>query len=71
MPVKLNLDDNAALILLDSLASKTVRSDEPALRNALWSLEAALERKLSMTFSTDYDAQLQRARRAIVEEIGD
>jgi hypothetical protein len=69
------LDKETALVLFDLLASRedlaTVLNLEPPERNALWSLEAALERKLGEPFSPEYAALLQAARRALVERAGE
>ena len=73
--MQVELDNESALVLFELLASRDeelVRSLklEPAERNALWSLEAALERVLAEPLSPEYKALLANARKVLVERGG-
>ena len=74
MSVSVELEPDEALVLFEFLASRKNLAKQLALdapvRNALWALEAALERKLVPPFQSDYDAQLQAARKSVVERLG-
>jgi hypothetical protein len=74
MTIELSSDE--ALVLFDLLAHYGSEGDgrmlairNAAERNALWALEAALEKNLVAPFEKDY-AELLAAARARVEEAG-
>ncbi len=74
--MQLELDNETALVLFELLAAREeelvrLLKLEPAERNALWSLEAALERVLSEPLSPQYRALLANARRVLVERGGE
>ena len=74
--MQVELDNETALVLFELLVSREeelVRSLnlEPAERNALWSLEAALERVLAEPFSPEYKTLLANARKVLVERGGE
>lgn len=72
MTVTVELDDDAALVVFDLLAGlgendegrQLVFSDAGA-RNALWLLEAALEKRLVVPFQADYEDQVRAARKRL------
>lgn len=70
MPVTIALEQDEALVLFEALASKRLAATEPAERNALWALEALLERQLAAPFASNYEEQLQAARASIVARMG-
>jgi hypothetical protein len=71
----IELSDDEALVLFELLArhgdraDRLVHLDHPAERNALWAVEAQLERKLVVPLRPDY-ADLLAAARARVEDQG-
>ena len=72
----LELDKDVALVLFELLASRekeivNTMKLEPPERNALWSLEGALEKALVEPFSTDYQSHLATARKALIERGGE
>ena len=72
----LELDKDVALVLFELLASRekeivNTMKLEPPERNALWSLEGALEKTLVELFSTDYQSLLATARKALIERGGE
>jgi len=74
--MQVELDNETALVLFELLASREeelvrLLKLEAAERNALWSLEAALERVLAEPFSPEYKALLANARRVLVERGGE
>ena len=73
--MQIELEREAALVLFELLASRDeelvrVLKLEAAERNALWSLEGALERVLVELFSPEYRNLLANARRILVERGG-
>jgi len=72
MPTQVTLEEDEALVLFELLASGRLTDgvDIPE-RNALWTLEAALQRQLAAPFSADYTAQLEQARTSLVARSGD
>jgi hypothetical protein len=73
----LELSDDEALVLFDLLADYATKDDGRNLpirhaseRNALWTLEASLERQLTAPFQSDYGAQLEAARLHLEEMNG-
>jgi len=74
MGVSIDLEPDEALVLFELLASRKDLAEQLKLeapeRNALWALEAALERKLVPPFQRDYEVQLSAARKSIVERLG-
>lgn len=75
--MKLELTEDEALVLFELLANYGTRSDatvlpiqHPAERNALWAVQAALERHLVPPFQDTYQAQLEAARTRLVESGG-
>jgi len=72
MPTQVALEDDEALVLFELLASgRLAESIDIPERNALWALEAALQRQLDAPFSSDYAAQLEQARTSLVARLGD
>jgi hypothetical protein len=75
MSTTITLDDDAALVLFEMLASKRIETQlpnvEPPERNALWSLEGSLEKVLVQPFSPDYAQLLNKARESLVERYGE
>ncbi len=74
--MQLELDNETALVLFELLSAREeelVRSLKlaPAERNALWFLEAALQRVLSEPLSPEYRALLANARKVLVERCGE
>ncbi len=74
MTVRIELDPDEALVLFELLASHDDISErlsvEAAERNALWALEAALEKVLVAPLSSDYVVQLEMARASLVAKGG-
>jgi len=72
----LELDKDAALVLFEFLASReeevvnTLKLEAPE-RNALWSLEGALEKVLVEPLSPDYQSLLATARKALIDRGGE
>jgi len=75
MSTTITLDDDAALVLFEMLASKRIETQlpnvEPPERYALWSLEGSLEKVLVQPFSPDYKQLLNKARESLVERYGE
>lgn len=74
----LELTDDEALVLFDLLADYATKDDgrnlpikHAAERNALWALEASIERQLTVPFQADYGAALEAARLRVQEMSGD
>ncbi len=74
MSTTITLDDDEALVPFELLASKRIESDLPGLeppeRNALWALEAHLEKVLVQPFSPDFGRLLEKARASLVDRFG-
>lgn len=74
MSTTINLDNDVALVLFDLFKSERIETDFPGLgapeRNALWALEACLEKALVEPFSGEYAELLERARASLVERFG-
>lgn len=71
------LTDDEALVLFDLLADYATVDDGTMLpikraaeRNALWALEAALERQLTVPFQANYREQVDHARTRLEERAG-
>ena len=71
MSVTVTFENDEALVLFDAVASKRLVPTDIPERNALWALEALLERELVEPFRSDYDKLLESARASIVERMGD
>lgn len=71
MAIQITLEDDEALVLFELLASGRLPDavDTPQ-RNALWALEALLQKQLVAPFSPDYSTLLERARASLVERYG-
>jgi hypothetical protein len=74
MSVSVELESDEALVLFELLASRKDLAErlglQPPERNVLWALEVALEKMLLPPFQADYGAQLEAARKAVVERLG-
>jgi hypothetical protein len=74
MSTTITLDDDAALVLFEMLASNRIETQLPNLeaseRNALWDLEGSLEKVLVQPFSPNYTQLLAQARESLVERFG-
>ena len=73
----LELTNDEALVLFDLLFDHGTKGDagalivrSPAERNALWALQAALEKQLGVPFEADYAEQLAAARARMEEKGG-
>lgn len=71
MAIQVTLEDDEAIVLFELLASRQLSDgvDTPE-RNALWALEAILEKALVAPLSSDYAAALERARASLVDRYG-
>jgi len=71
MSVSIILDDDEALVLFELLGAKNLLPavDVPE-RNALWALEALLEKALDAPFKAEYPKLLEEARRSLIEKYG-
>jgi hypothetical protein len=74
MNVSVELEPDVALVLFELLASREDMPEQLKLeapeRNALWVLEAALEKRLTAPLQSDYAAQVAAARASIVSRLG-
>lgn len=71
MSVQIELADDEALVLFELLASgKLADGVEAPERNALWALEALLEKQLTAPFSESYANLLEQARASLVVRYG-
>jgi hypothetical protein len=71
MSTTITLDDDVALVLFELLTSERLESGlEPPERNALWALEAYLEKTLVQPFAPNYRQLLEKARAALAERGG-
>jgi hypothetical protein len=71
MSMHIELADDEALVLFELLASGRITSGlEAPERNALWALEALLQKQLVAPFSENYSALLEQARFSIVARYG-
>lgn len=71
MSVDIQLEDDEALVLFELLASGKLEGVvELPERNALWALEAVLQKTLVPPFSADYSAILESARQSLLERFG-
>ena len=71
MAVDLSLEEDEALVLFELLASGNLKEGIAfAERNALWALEAALEKTLTAPFSPDYSQKLEIARQSLLLRYG-
>lgn len=71
--MRLELTEDEALVLFELLANydagtdaRVLKIQHPAERNALWSVQAALERHVVAPFQQTYEAQLDAARARLV-----
>lgn len=75
MSVSFELESDEALVLFELLSSRKDLAEqlklEPPERNVLWALEAALEKELVPPLRADYEAQLDAARKSVVERFGE
>lgn len=71
MPITITLEQDEALVLFELFASEKLEAsvDTPE-RNALWALEALLEKQLTEPFSPDYSQLLEKARQSLLERYG-
>ncbi len=68
MAVEICLEDDEALVRFEWLASaKWADGVELPERNALWALEAVLQKTLVAPFAPDYSARWESARRSLLE----
>ena len=72
MSTSIELADDEALVLFELVASGKLSEhvDVPE-RNALWALEALLQRQLVAPLSRNYSEQLAAARASLVTKYGD
>lgn len=71
MGVQIELADDEALVLFELLASgKLSDSADAPERNALWALEALLQKQLVAPFSDNYSSLLEQARTSMVARYG-
>jgi hypothetical protein len=71
MSMHIELADDEALVLFELLASDRIASGlEVPERNALWVLEALLQKQLVAPFSENYLDLLEQARLSIVARYG-
>ncbi len=71
MSVQIELAEDEALVLFELLASgKLADGFEAPERNALWALEAILEKQLATPFSENYASLLEQARSFLVARYG-
>lgn len=69
--VKIELTDDEALVLFELLASGRLSDGvEAPERNALWALEALLQKQLVAPFSDNYSSLLAQARSSLVARYG-
>jgi hypothetical protein len=69
--LQIELAEDEALVLFELLASgKLSDSVDAPERNALWVLEAILEKQLVAPFSENYTNRLEQARSALVTRYG-
>ena len=75
MLTTIDIDADAALVLFELLASNKDLATQLKLkapeRNALWVLEAVLEKKLAAPLQAEYTKQLNDARLSLVERFGE
>jgi hypothetical protein len=69
--VQIELADDEALVLFELLASGKLSDnvDTPE-RNALWALEALLQKQLAAPFADNYPSLLEQARSSLVIRYG-
>jgi len=71
MTVQIELADDEALVLFELLTSGTLEDQiEAPERNALWALQALLEKQLVAPFSDKYSTLLEQARSSLVARYG-
>jgi hypothetical protein len=65
---------NVALVLFEMLESEEIEANVPNLeapeRNALWQVQASLEKAMVEPFSEDYKELLEKARASLIERFG-
>ena len=67
----IELADDEAIVLFELLASgKLTDCVDPPERNALWALEALLQKQLVAPFSENYSTLLEQARSSLVARYG-
>ena len=72
MSVQIECVDDESLVLFELLASgKLMDVVGIPERNALWALEALLEKQLVAPFSEQYASLLEQARASLVARYGD
>lgn len=71
MAVSVSLEEDEALVLFELLASARLEAVvESPERNALWALQAVLEKELVAPFSSEYSAKLEHARQSLLARYG-
>jgi hypothetical protein len=71
MGIQIELADDEALVLFELLVSgKLSDSVEVPERNALWALEALLQKQLVAPFSANYSSLLEQARTSLAARYG-
>ena len=71
MPLHITLEEDEALVLFELLASRKLEAlVETPERNALWALEASLEKQLVEPFLADYSQVLEKARQSLLRRYG-
>jgi hypothetical protein len=72
MSTSIELADDEALVLFELVASgKLIDHVDVPERNALWALEALLQKQLVAPLSKDYAEQLAAARASLVTKYGE
>jgi hypothetical protein len=71
MSTSIEIADDEALVLFELLAAgKLTEHVDVSERNALWALEAQLQKQLVAPFASDYAEQLQAAKASLVTRYG-
>lgn len=71
MAVTVSLEEDEALVLFELLASDKLGAEVDAPeRNALWALEAVLEKELVAPFSSEYSIKIAQARQSLLIRYG-
>lgn len=71
MAITITLENDEALVLFELLKSESLEASVATPeRDALWGLEAALEKQLVEPFSPDYAKLLEKARQSLITRCG-
>lgn len=69
MPVTITLENDEALVLFEALSSQRFSPADVAERNALWALEALLQKQLVGPFEANYASVIQAARLSLIARL--